>query len=1151
MKEIIDLLSKDAMIQELTKDHSRLVCGTIQAEALALAASFLHNKRRIVVVKSSLYLAQLLYDRLDGLIEEEECLFFPVDESFRIEAVATSKELLTQRVFVLNKTFDPKPKIIITHTAAILRYISDVEQFKNASLTLSVGQTFKMEQLQQVLIKSGYNRVSKIEHSLQYAMRGGVIDFFSVNYDLPIRVEYFGDEIDSIRFFDLSTQRTVITMNRFELLPATDLIIDPDNFINFSKKVTKSIEKLSTISDKIDLDKIQFDLEEINNNNYSVTYKYYSQIQSNPGCFFDYTKDYQIIYSSIDQVKDTYHLLTKETFEYLEDLKESSFLPFHLHFDFSDVQSSIRHLSEIVEFRKKEKDLEFSIRSVSSSNGNARLLVELLNQYIKDEIKVVLCTENKQQLDCIKNWMQEYNLPFTMLLEGLPKQSVCVKELAIKEGFELIEYRMVYMSAKEIFGGSSKISKSFSKYKDAIVLKNYDSLVNGDYIVHESHGIGQYVGIKTMELEGIHRDYLHILYKDSGVLYVPLEQFKLIRKFVSKDGIVPKLSKLGSLEWQKTKTKIKKRIADIADRLLKLYSHRTQMEGFAFEKDDDWQEAFENSFPYELTLDQKRSVQEIKIDMESPHPMDRLLCGDVGFGKTEVAFIAAFKAIMSGKQVALLCPTTILSKQHYLRALERFQNFPVEVAVLNRFIPLSQQKEIIQKIIEGRVQFVIGTHRILSSSIRFKDLGLLIIDEEQRFGVEHKEKIKEMKTNIDVLTLSATPIPRTLQMAMIGMRSLSQIDTPPKNRMPVQTYVVEKNDKLLKQIIERELGRDGQVFYLYNNVKEIVSVATKIKKLVPSAKISIIHGQMDRDEVDQAMVEFENGDNNIMVCTTIIENGIDIPRANTMIVENADHFGLSQLYQIRGRVGRGDRLGYAYLLYRGGKQMNEIAAKRLKAIKEFTELGSGYRLAMRDLSIRGAGDILGSEQAGFIDTVGMDMYLRLLGEAIEEKKTGVIIEEDLSTKQPLHLNAYIPNQFENDDMNKITLYQRIESLTQLEEIETIMKELRDLYGKIPKTVELLLEKRRLELLMKFNYCESSIDTKDDFELVFSAQFSKIDGIGVILFDYINNNKINIALNYRNKMIRAKIKKGNDSWIHIMNQFLKFIDYYLKEENIHE
>ncbi len=1118
MKAIIDLLKDEKVVTTLLSKNKTIVCSDNQDEALVIASAFRRYNKPILVVENNLYAAQGLYERLSGLLKPDECLFFPSDESFRIEAMAASKELIAQRLYVMSSLASNKNAVIIAHTASIVRFLPPFKLFKGQMLDLKLGDVIDDEGFIKYLTSVGYERVNKIEHSLQFARRGGVIDIYSVNYENPIRIELFGNEIDSIRFFNLDSQKTIKQIKDVTIAPASELLLESD----YEKRLEKLVSE--THNEKVSQDLLA--LKETHNE--TLLYKYYSYFQDNIESIVDYVSDDTLlILSNLDYIKENYKLLYEESFDYLES--EEGYVK-QIILDLLSVLNKKTNMSFINEFRKKDSDVESPIQGVESAYGNTKVIYEIVNEYLKEGNKVVLCVENKNQLDCLLSWAKDYGLKMEYgNYDELPKKQLTYVEYALKDGFKLPKQKLVYIGAHELFGTRSVNKSNVSRYRSSVALQSYENLSIGDFVIHEVHGIGKFLGIESIETNGIHRDYLHIGYRNNGVLYVPLEQFRLIRKYVAKEGNEPRLNKLGSDEWKKTKAKIKARISDIADRLMVLYSNRVEKQGYAFAKDSEWQAPFEASFPFELTKDQARSVEEIKKDMESPYPMDRLLCGDVGFGKTEVAWIAAFKAIMSGKQVALLCPTTLLAKQHFDNALDRFKNYPISIGVLNRFVSEKEQNKYLKAATDGSLDILIGTHRLLSKDVKFKDLGLLIVDEEQRFGVEHKEIIKEMKNSVDVLTLSATPIPRTLQMALIGIRSLSQLDTPPEKRMPVQTYVIEKNDKMIKEIIERELARHGQVFYLYNRVDRINSIASSIQKSVKGAKVICVHGQMNRDDVEEAMYRFNNQEANVMVCTSIIENGIDIPNANTIIVEDADKFGLSQLYQIKGRVGRGDRLAYAYLLYTPRKQLSEIATKRLRAIKEFAELGSGYKIAMRDLTIRGAGDILGAEQSGFIDMVGIDTYIRLLNEAIEERKSGVPTPE-IEIHKPLNIDAYINKGFTNDDLDKINLYQKIDEVNSVDELLSLEKDMKDIYGKLPKNVKLLLEKRRLELFETDDIVSETKDSLDDYEIIFSEEFAHIDGIGIDLFKITGETSPHIKLSFRANKIKMTISKKDELWL---------------------
>ena len=770
------------------------------------------------------------------------------------------------------------------------------------------------------------------------------------------------------------------------------------------------------------------------------------------------------------------------------------------------------------------------------NRDDEKRVIQQINDYLKNS-QILISLENKHQLQLMVELFDRHEMKYTLV--GIdeviyPGINLYVGKLA--SGLELIEEKVVILTAYELFGEVNVSKTKYFRFKDAKTLRNFQELNVGDYVVHDSYGIGQYLGIKTLDVKGYHKDYLYVAYAGDDTLYIPVEQFKMIRKYASADGKVPMIHALGSSKWTKAKQKAKNKIDDIADRLIELYAKRMSSPGFAFSKDNELQIDFENQFGYALTTDQQRSVDEIKLDMEKPQPMDRLLCGDVGFGKTEVALRGAFKAILDHKQVAFLCPTTILSMQHFKTATERFKNFPVEIALLNRFTSSKEKKRILKEVKEGKIDLLIGTHRILSKDVAFNDLGLLVIDEEQRFGVKQKEKIKEYRETIDVLSLSATPIPRTLQMSLMGIRGLSKIDTPPKNRLPVQTYVVEKNNTLIKQVIERELARDGQVFYLYNRTDQIANVAYKISSTVPNAKVAIGHGQMDKNELEDVMLRFMNKEFNVLICTTIIETGIDIPNANTMIVEDADKFGLAQLYQIRGRVGRSERGAYAYLLYKKDKSIQDDALKRLKAIKEFTELGSGYKIAMRDLSIRGSGDILGGKQAGFIDDIGFEMYMKILQDAINVRMHKDEKPEEEVKNLNVSVDGYIPDDYVESDYEKLELYQRLDKAKTMSELNSLKAEFDDYYGNLPEAILTLIEKRKLEILSHYSIIEDIKDSGKQLEIIFSPNaFETISGDKLFLL--ANQLFTKPAFKSLDNKITIKINKHNQ-WLNRLNEFIE-------------
>ena len=768
-----------------------------------------------------------------------------------------------------------------------------------------------------------------------------------------------------------------------------------------------------------------------------------------------------------------------------------------------------------------ENDYSLLINNIPFVSNNILSSLNLINEYSKKGYKIVICL--KDNFDKYAEFLKNNNVEFEIIDNDLPN-NIGLYKYDLNIGF-IYKEKVLFLSKKEIFNYKQNLNIFSSRYKKATILNSYDELSVDDYVVHEENGIGQYKGIVNLTANGITSDYLKVLYANNQYLYIPLEKFSRIRKYVSKEGSVPRLSKLGGKDWANVKEKIKNQVNFLADRLLALYAEREITPGISFKEDDEFQKEFEDAFPYQMTRDQQKALEEIKLDMEKPTPMDRLLCGDVGFGKTEVAFRAAFKAILSNKQVALLCPTTILAKQHYDVANSRFSLFGVNIALFSRFVPAKIQNENIKLIKEGKIHLIIGTHRLLSKDIEIPNLGLLIVDEEQRFGVEHKERIKEISKNVDVLTLTATPIPRTLQMSLLGIRNLSQLQTPPSSRMPIQTYVTEYNPHLAKEVICRELSRGGQVFYLYNLVSTIFQKAEQIKKAIPNARVGVVHAKMDSEDIDKIMTEFYLGNIDVLVCTSIVESGLDVPNANTILIENSDKFGLSQLYQIKGRVGRSNRVAYAYLFYNKNKELTLEAEKRLKAIKEFASLGSGYKIAEKDLSIRGAGDILGSQQSGFIDSVGIDMYVNILSEVINEKKGIKKIDKKIKSTN-ITIGGYIPSNYALDT-DKIQIYQEIEDTQTIASIELLRRKLKDIYGKLPKEVEKILLKRKIDILASSSNIESVYED-NMINIILTKEISLTNGVATILSNKLSVIKDDIFVRVVDKKFIIKIQKNKES-----------------------
>ena len=1097
-------------------NHSFLSYNSLIEEALKLSIRAKNSTKPIVVIKENNYLVNRLKDILMSYFEEDEIISYLPEESLRAEEIASSYENRAARLNSLYKIITSnKIKIILISPYGFIRHLPNKEELKSKILSIRKDDTLDKQDLIDKLIKLGYEKTSHVENPMSFASRGYIVDVFSVNYDKPIRIEFFDDIIDSIRFFDNDSQQTISVIDQVDIC--------------FAKDVFFSDEEKKYLSDNIEIlsGEMELEMEYIQNDNYRQSqYFYYAYFEKSH--LNDYFDDYDLYLSDEEKIHSHLKMLTDETVAYIQEMHDENKLPlkFYVYSDFNRELSNIKYI-------KGEPFKEISkINEIDLPYGTIDYVVNVLNNE-KNKYKLVILDDKQTQeiIDSLIKQDIKYSIYTSELVEGIN-----IGYGYMFGGFEIPEIDLGVYTTSELFKKRAHTGRFANRYAESRTLNSYEELNKGDYVVHDQYGIGQYVDIETRTVNGIDCDYLKIIYKGNDELLVPLSQFSLVRKYVSKEGVVPRLHKLGSKEWVETKRKVEESVNDIAGRLIDLYSIRDTEIGFAYSPDGEMQKEFEDAFEYELTQDQAKAIDEVKADMETAKPMDRLLCGDVGFGKTEVALRAAFKAVNDNKQVAYLCPTTVLSFQHFDTFKKRFKDFPVRVELLNRYISDADQKKIIEDLTLGKVDILIGTHRVLSKDVKYKDLGLLIIDEEQRFGVEHKEKIRELKNSIDVLSLSATPIPRTLQMSLIGIRGLSTLDTPPLNRYPVQTYVVHKNDNLVEEVIMRELERDGQVFYLYNNVDFINSVAHKIQNRLPYAKVGVVHGQMSKEEIEDIMYKFYINEINVLICTTIIETGLDIPNANTIIIDNAQNFGLSQLYQIKGRVGRSDRIAYAYLMIPEKKELNEGSLKRLEAIKEFTSLGSGYKIAMRDLTIRGAGDLLGEKQSGFIDNVGLDLYLAMLNKAIKKQK-GEIVEEK-QEKPPINIpiSSYIPESFSDNDYDKLSLYHQLDNINDKKDLLEFYLKITDEYGKLPKEVEALFNKKRVELLVNLNLIDKVINRNGIFRIVLSSNYSdNIDGMK--LFEYCSKLSKDINISYKDKKLIIDIDNQKEN----VNKLLTLVD----------
>ncbi len=1021
--------------------------------SVACISFFKKKKRSILIVTPSLFEANKIYDSLANYTKD--VLFFPMDDFLTSEAMAISPDLMITRLETIHELLDGSPKIVVTHLMGYLRYLPVPELYKKSILTIDLNDEIEPQKLADKLYQLGYHRETIVTKTGEMGLRGFVIDVFPIDSDHPVRFEFFGDTIDSIRIFDEETQKSIREVKTVSIYPNHEFIVDEYPEEEYQKQ------------------------------------KYLPQYSKKVASLFDYLDNPVVIYKDYSQMKASYESIMEEVFAY-QSTKDTDFKGSYF-FLLEEMQPKILMHYLTIDNLAPTKDvrlLAFTSKDIQSFNEN----IEAINNYLRDNRELGKTIVISLKDYNIKSFTKYLTVPFVRSsIENIYPHEINIITQEITQGFTFENY--IFLTAKELFRHSTPKKKYKTNFKYASKIRDINKLNVGDYVVHNIHGIGIYNGIKTLSRGGLMKDYLEVLYQGKDKLYIPVEKIDLISKYSGNEGILPKINKLGGTEWQKTKMRVRGKIQDIAQELLKLYAEREMKKGFAFSKDTTLQIEFEKEFPYEETKDQLISVDQIKEDMESIHPMDRLLCGDVGYGKTEVAFRAIFKAIMDSKQVLYLCPTTILSNQQYENALVRFQHFPVNIALLNRFTTPKETKRIVEGLKDGSIDLVFGTHRLLSDDIRPKDLGLLVIDEEQRFGVVHKEKIKQYKTNVDVLTLTATPIPRTLQMSMIGIRSLSLISTPPLDRYPVQTYVVEENQQIIRDAIYKELARDGQVFLLYNRISDMDLKLLELERLVPDASIGYAHGQMSKNELEEKMMAFNNHEFDVLLCTTIIETGIDMPNVNTLIIIDADRFGLAQLYQIRGRVGRSNKIAYAYLMYQTGRVLTETAFKRLNAIKEFTELGSGFSVATRDLSIRGAGDILGSEQAGFIDTVGIDLYLKMLQDEIARLKGEQLPEEETADTKPyLDVDTHISDNYVFDNDLKIEIHKKINEIDSYKKLLAVQSELEDRFGKLDENMIIYMYEEWFEKLARQLSIIDVRTTKNSIEIIFSEEASKkIDG----------------------------------------------------------
>ena len=1137
---MIDYIDKFTKLNELIKPKDKTVFYHKSTEAYntyMIALDYKKNNKTVFVVTPNLYEAQKYYDRLSQIIDQDEVLFYPADQTLTSMMALGSPEFKSERLYTLKQLLTKKPYIVVTTLQGFCQRQLTPKDYIQSVKWLRSGQNYQLDSLIQFLVYSGYTKAYTVEKPGEFSVRGNIVDIFTLNFEHPYRLDFFDDFLEQIKIFNVETQRSFSAIDQIEIAPMHELFYT-DKMKNEAIKEIKSFFESKSLSDR-EKEKLSNDLEHLEMRTKLDGLNLYIPFFNHQiSTLIDFSDDYQLYIIEVSKMLINEESTESDLDTYAISMNGRSFLdiPFRVKLKDQLKQAHIEIENSPIEHQKNSISLD--VIEPNQYRGN----LKLLNLDIKDVInsyRIIISSHTKTFRDELTTYFQQHNISYDNSLDNL--RGISITEQPSFGSFWSSRDQLIVLDEAQIFQSRLRPAIRYrSVLNQSQKIRRVEDLTIGDFVVHYDYGIGQYMGLKTMELSLEKRDYLYIIYANEEALYVPMDQIDMVLKYSSHDGMHPKLSKLGGKQWSKTKASVRIRIKDLSDRLIQLYASRQQARGFKFEQDNEMQLAFERDFIYETTKDQQKAILDTKHDMELERPMDRLICGDVGFGKTEVALRAAFKAVLNQKQVLYLVPTTVLARQHFYTFKERFEKYGANVALMSRFVTPKKMKETIEKLRKGFIDVVIGTHRLLSEDVKFKDLGLLIIDEEQRFGVEHKEKIREFKTNVDTLTLSATPIPRTLQMSMMGLKDLSMIETPPLNRYPVQTYVVERHEPLIKEAINRELARGGQVFYLFNRVQGIEGIVHKLEKLVPEARICFAHGKMGRDQLEQVLSDFIDHHYDVLVATTIIETGVDIPNTNTLIIHDADKLGLSQLYQIRGRVGRSDRIAYAYLLFDAYRNINDEAKKRLSAIQDFTALGSGFKIAMRDLSIRGAGDVLGSEQSGFIDSVGIELYMKLLEEAV----TGISLDKPKETQiDEVYAPRHVDPNYVSEDGVRIEIHKRISELNRLNDVEDLKQELIDRFG--PLDVDLLLymyERLFKKYASKIGVQKTMVD-KDQVTLVLTMDASQ-KANGARLFEKANRFHTQMRLAYIKGHIHIiLVTKGKkEHWLYLFDQFLDDLIY---------
>jgi transcription-repair coupling factor (superfamily II helicase) len=1127
---IMQSISANRTAQHEARTLPVQVTGCIDSQKCHLAYGLGQDFRYKVIVTYNDIKAKEIYE--DYHLYDKDVFLYPSKDIIFYSADIHGNAIVRDRLKVLRRLLEKQSATIIITLDGGMDRLLPLEMMEKRIIRINMDSTIHIQDFSAALTHLGYERQGQVENPGDFAIRGGIIDIFPLTEEAPYRIELWGDEIDSIRIFDISSQRSIEQVEELVIYPAAEIILDEnrkrEGLSRLEEEEKKYVKKLREQFKTEESARIRRIIAEFKEN--LVEYQGSVPMESYINYFYDHTVSFFDCFSNEDTIfflDEPGRLVEKgeavET-EFRESMvgriEKGYILPGQMDviFGYKEILTLLSRKNTILISTMEAKNnliapkrkYDFTVQSVASYNNNFEVLVKDLERWKRNKYRVILLSGSRTRAKRLSEDLRDFNLN-AFYNEDMNRQiqsgEIMVAYGNLRRGFEYPLIKLVIISESDIFTTEKKKKRKKSGYEGKKI-QSFTDLTPGDYVVHENHGLGIYRGIEKIEVEKVTKDYIKIEYGGGGVLYVPATGLDVIQKYSGSEGRKPKLNKLNSVEWKNTKARVRGAVREIAKELVELYAMRQQKQGYQFSPDTVWQKEFEEAFPYEETQDQLNAIEATKRDMESSKIMDRLICGDVGYGKTEIAIRAAFKAVSDGKQVVFLVPTTILAQQHYNTLVQRMKDFPISVDVLSRFRTASEQKKTLERLKKGSLDIVVGTHRVLSKDVKFKNLGLLIVDEEQRFGVTHKEKIKQLKKDIDVLTLTATPIPRTLHMSLIGIRDMSILDEPPVDRLPIQTYVLEHNDEIIREAINRELSRGGQVYYVFNRVNGIDEVANNIAKLVPEANIAFAHGQMNERELEKIMYDFISGEIDVLVSTTIIETGMDISNVNTMIIDDADRLGLSQLYQLRGRVGRSNRTAYAFLMYRRDKMLKEVAEKRLHAIKEFTELGSGFKIAMRDLEIRGAGNLLGAEQSGHMEAVGYDLYCKMLNEAVKYMKGETTEEETFETTVDMEMDAYIPATYIKNEVQKLDVYKRIAEIENEEELMNMQEELLDRFGDMPSAVNNLLNIALIKSICHSVYVISLTQKENEVTLTMYPKAKlAVDKFPVLLDKYKNSLKL--------------------------------------------